>query len=268
MIELAPNHKFGLPIATPVMPAAGFWRYGGNPYVPIIDAARFGALVTNPITLRPRRYAPPHFAEVPGGVIFHHPAGNFGVKKIIRANVKFWRNSPVPVIAHLPADDPADMFRTARALDSTGGITAFEIGFSPDHSAADVRACISAVMDASELPVLAKIPLTAQNMAKAALAAGADALTLTATPVAGFFGADGSTISGEYFGLGIAAPAVPPIIATRKLFPDTPLVVSGGIHTPADAQSYLRAGATAVQLDTVIFTNPIQVQQILEFKFE
>jgi len=264
MIELAPRHKIGLPVAAPVMPAAGFWGYGQNRYAPLIDAARFGALVTNPITLRPRRTAPA-ITEVSGGVIFHAPPGNFGVKKIIRAHKKFWRGSPVPVIAHLPADAPDDLRRTARALESTGHIAAFEIGFTPDDSPGDIRACLHAVMRHSELPLLAKIPAAAGlDAPAAALDAGADALVLAVSPPAGAVSAAGEIINGEFFGLGIVPGALPAIARMRATFPDVPLIAGGGIHTPAEAQMYLRAGATAVQLDTIIFINPMQVQKLLE----
>lgn len=264
MIELAPRHKIGLPIAAPVMPAAGFWGYGQNQYAPLIDAARFGAIVTNPITLRPRRAAPA-FTEVSGGVIFHSPPGNFGVKKIIRTHKKFWKKSLVPVIAHLPAGIPDDLRRTARALESTGHIAAFEIGFTPDDSPGTIRACLHAVVRHSELPVLAKIPAaTGQEGLAAALDAGADALVLAVSPPAGAVSATGSIISGEFFGLGIVPAALPAIARIRATFPDVPLLASGGIHTPTDTQACLQAGATAVQLDTIIFINPALVQKILE----
>ncbi len=262
MIELAPNHKIGLPLAAPMMPAAGFWGYGQNRYAPLIDPARFGAIVTNPITLRPRK-SRVAISEVTGGVIFHSPPGNFGVKKIIRSNRKFWKNSPVPVIAHLPADTADDLRRTARALASTDAIAGLEIGFTRADTPADIRAVVRAAA-IGELPVLAKIPADAETDAfSAALDAGADALVLSLSPPAGVFSAE-KLRHGDFLGWGIAPVALPRIAALRQIFPDVPLVAGGGIHTPAEAQSYLRAGATAIQLDTIIFINPIRVQQILE----
>ena len=54
MIELAPHHKFGLPLDNPVLIASGFGGYG-DAYQRLLDLSAFGAIVTNPITLRPRR---------------------------------------------------------------------------------------------------------------------------------------------------------------------------------------------------------------------
>ena len=263
MIELAPHHKIGLPLAAPVIPAAGFWGYGQNRYAPLIDAARFGAIVTNPITLRPQKSMPAAVSEVSGGVILHAPPGNFGVKKIIRSNRKFWRHSPVPVIAHLPADTPADLRRTVRALASTEIIAGLEIGFTRADTPADIQAIIRSATE-SELPVLAKLPADAgADTFSAALDTGADALVLAFSPPASVLVGENMR-HGDFLGWGIAPVALPRIAAVRQLFPDVPLIAGSGIHSPADAQSYLRAGATAIQLDTIIFINPIQVQQILE----
>ena len=51
MIELAPKHKYGLPIASPVMPAAGAFGYGDT-YHDLVDIHALGALVTNPVSLQ------------------------------------------------------------------------------------------------------------------------------------------------------------------------------------------------------------------------
>ncbi len=262
MIELAPNHKIGLSLTAPIMPAAGFWGYGQNRYAPLIDAARFGAIVTNPITLRPQKRIAT-FSEVSGGVIFLAPPGNPGVKKVIRMNRKFWQNSSVPIIAHLPAETADDLRRTARALENTGVIAGLEIGFTRADTPTDIQVVIRAAV-ASELPVLAKIPADAEPDAfSAALDAGADALVLSLSPAAGIFSKEKMQY-GDFFGWGIAPVALPHIAAARQSFSNVPLIASGGIHTSADAQSYLHAGATAIQLDTIIFIDPIQVQQILE----
>jgi dihydroorotate dehydrogenase len=56
---------------------------------------------------------------------------------------------------------------------------------------------------------------------------------------------------------------LPRLTDLHQQFPEIPLVACGGIHTPADARACLQLGAAAVQLDTVIFTNPVQTQRIL-----
>jgi dihydroorotate dehydrogenase len=43
---------------------------------------------------------------------------------------------------------------------------------------------------------------------------------------------------------------------------DLPLVAVGGIHMAADAEAFLRAGAGAVQLDSLLFVDPAAAGEI------
>ena len=66
MIELAPNHKFGLSLNNPVLIASGFGGYG-DAYQRLIDLSIFGAIVTNPIRFiihHPRSYQQPMFKNM------------------------------------------------------------------------------------------------------------------------------------------------------------------------------------------------------------
>ncbi|MFQ5576631.1 MAG: hypothetical protein ACE5G8_06535 [Anaerolineae bacterium] len=265
MIELAPNHKIGLAIHSPLMPAAGFFGYGANPYRPLIQTQQFGALVTNPITLRPRQPPPPPPAlEVTGGVIFPAPPGNPGVKKIIRRYQKTWRKTPVPVIAHLPADDPDDLARTAGALDSLNVLAGFELGLPRQITAIEAQTCMRAILRRSELPLLVRLPYPPEPELVAAVAgAGTGALVLGTAPLAAAFNPQGEYVPGDLYGPGAAARCLPALVDLRRRFPHLPLIAGGGVHSPADAQAYLQAGAIAGQFDSLIFTHPARVQQIL-----
>lgn len=238
MIELAPNHKIGLSIPWPTMPAAGFFGYHGQHYRPLIDERSFGALVSNPISLRPHRAVSPQFMEVSGGIIIPDLRQNFGVKKIIRQNKKYWRNTKLPLIAHLPADVPADLARTVAALDGLQCFSAFELAFPRDTSRDDIRAWLTAVFRNTELPVLAKLPSPLSlSMAERALELGVDALTLSmAIPAATY--KHKIYVEGDYFGIGVAAQGLPALKNMRAEFFDVPLIASGGIHTVDDARAY------------------------------
>lgn len=264
MIELAPNHKIGLSIPFPTMPAAGFFGYHGQYYRPRIDEQNFGALVTNPITLRPHQIPPPKFIEVSGGIIIPDQRQNFGVKKIIRQNKKYWRNTKIPLIAHLPADTPADLARTVAALDGLRCFSAFELAIPCDASLDDVGNWLTAMFHNTELPVLAKLSAPfSPLMAERALELGADALTLSLAMPAATYQNDVYS-EGGYFGIGISAQGLPLIKNMREKFPVIPLIAGGGIHTFDDAKAYLEAGATAVQLDSLIFINPREAQFIIQ----
>lgn len=265
MIELAPQHKIGLIIGSPIMPATGFFGYGQPVYSNLIQVEHFGALVTNPITLRPQPHqTTPQVAEINGGVIFNTPPRNPGVRKIISRYKRFWRRAPAPIIAHLPADDPDDLARTAGALAGLDMLSAFELGLPRQAMPNDVRSLINAILQHSELPLLAKLPFSNPfPLAEAALAAGADALVLGTAPKGAWYMQDGTYLTGDYYGAGVVAQNLPTLIELHQLYPQVPLIASGGVHTLADIKAYLQAGASAVQLDTLIFTDPAQVQKIL-----
>jgi dihydroorotate dehydrogenase (NAD+) catalytic subunit len=265
MIELAPQHKTGLVIDRPIMPAAGFWGYGPPAYANIFNATLFGALVTNPITLRPRPHqAPPLALETNGGVLLTTPPRNPGARRVINGYSKFWRRAATPVIAHLPADDPADLARTAGALAGLNLLAGIELGLPRGARPQDARDTIQAIQQRSELPLLVRLPLeNLPALSEAALDCGADALVIGAVPHGAGYTEHGDYQTGDYYGPGIVPQFLPYLADLRRRHPAVPLIVAGGVHTSADVRAYLTAGATAVQLDTLIFTNPAQVQQIL-----
>ena len=269
MIELAPRHKTGLPINSPIMPAAGFFGYGQPVYEGLIEARRFGAIVTNPITLRPQPHlSEPQVVETSGGFIINTPPRNPGVRKVIQRYRRFWRPSgstAPPTIAHLPTDDPDNLFRTARALAGLDALAGLELALPDEATAGEVRDLIYAVNGESELPLLVKLPPdNALHLAEVALNAGGDALVLGLPPQGIALGAAGSPFQGDYYGAGLLPQQLGTLLDLHAAFPDTPLIAAGGLHLPGDIEACLQMGAVAAQLDAIIFTNPRQVQQILD----
>jgi len=265
MIDLAPKHKITLPIKHPLMPASGFFGYGWSAYAPIIQADLFGAMVTNPISLRPQRHqAPPEAIETKGGVVLNTLPSNPGVKKVIRQHKRGWRRASIPIIAHLPADDPPDLARTVGALDGLELIAGFELGIPRDSTPGDVKALVSAILQRSELPLLVKLPFSPPSpLAEAAISAGAAGLVMSSPPIAAAYDSNQVYIGGFYYGSGIAPQLLPHIIETRTNFPDISIIAGGGVHSQNDVEAYLQAGANAVQIDSLLFIDPAQVQQLL-----
>jgi dihydroorotate dehydrogenase (NAD+) catalytic subunit len=262
MIELAPQHKIGLPLANPVMIASGCGGYG-QAYRQLIDLSVFGALVTNPISLRPQRgTAQPRLVETTAGFVLDTGYQNPGVKKIIREYSKHWRGWSAPVIAHLPADEPDDLRRTARALAGTDAVAGTELGIPPLAAPDDIAAWIRAVREGCMLPLLVKLPLdTAVEMAEIAAEATADALVVGSPPLGAAQTPSGEIVSGYLYG-----PALHSMVlhTVRRIceFVEVPVVAVGGVHSWADAQAFLTAGAAAVQIDSLLFIEPIQAVEI------
>lgn len=262
MIELAPQSKVGLALSNPVMIAAGCGGYGPN-YQPLLDLPSFGALVTNPITLRPRRGpVQPRLVETTAGFVLATGDQNPGVKKVLQQYGPAWSRLGLPVIAHLPADEPDNLRRTARALCSAepgmgGLVAALELGVPLTATPQDARRWLRAIQADCLLPVLVKLPLVAAEiMAEMVVAAGGDALVIGAPPLAAAVApGTGQVVHGCLYGPALHALALAQLHLIRQLV-DVPLVAAGGIHSPADARAFLAAGAAAVQIDSLLFINP------------
>src|SRR5262249_46524797 len=124
---------------------------------------------------------------------------------------------------------------------------------------------------ATKLPLWVKLtPNTGDipEVAKAAEAAGADALVVANTILA--MAIDLKTFKpclGNIMG-GLSGPAIKPIIL-RQVFQcakavKIPVIGCGGISTADDAIEYMLAGASAVQVGTATFLQPAAMTTIIE----
>ena len=99
----------GLRLDNPVMTASGSFGYG-CPGTDLIDPSSLGALVTSPVSLRPRRGAPPPRASIrPEGFILRTGGANPGVERVLAANARRWEELSVAVIVHAEAGEPSEM---------------------------------------------------------------------------------------------------------------------------------------------------------------
>ena len=268
MLELAPRHKMGLSLANPVLIASGCGGYGDS-YQRLIDLSLFGALVTNPITLRPQRgAAQPRLAETTAGFILDTGAQNPGVRKVIQQHRKSWFRLGLPIITHLPLAEPDDLRRTARALAGVetpqghAAIAAFELGLPPQADPFDIEHGLQAIQAGCELPILVKLPLgSGPEMAAAAAQAQADALVVGAPPLGRARLTTGEMVAGHLYGPALHSLALHDLRLIGEMV-NLPLIAVGGIHTLADAQAFLEAGAVAVQIDALLFIDPRAAYQI------
>lgn len=262
MVELAPNHKIGLALPNPMMIAAGFCGFG-DAYERLIDLTVFGGLVTGPITLRPNRGSPqPRLVETPAGFILNTGRQNPGVRGVIKHYRQRWARLGQPVIAHLPAAEPDDLKRTARALSSLGTLAGLELGLPSGADPYELELWLRAIRAGSELPFLVKLPLgSGPDLATVAVEQGADALVIGAAPPgAARSPRSGQTVSGQLYGPALHSLALRDLLNLQHL--DIPRVASGGIHSAADVKAFLEAGAKAVQLDSLLFIDPQAAQRL------
>ncbi len=261
MIELAPRNKLGLSIANPIMPAAGCFGYGPE-YSKLLNVAGLGAVVTNPVTLKPRSATlAPRFVPLSTGFVLDAGSRNPGVKQVIRRYVPVWRALTPPVVAFLAADQPAALRRTATALESTQAVDGLELELPTWADLDEVYELVTAVRH-SELPLWVRLPFYGgQAVAAACEDWGADALVVSAPPPAAARHADGQVVSGGLFGPQVLHLILALVLEIKNRV-DLPLIACGGVHSSQDVELLLAAGALAVQVDSLFYCDPSAVERL------
>ncbi len=257
MIELAPDHKLGLPLACPVMLAAGTIGYGESCHRELtLDG--FGAVVIGPFTNRSRAGSqPPRMAATIGGFVRRVELQNRGVSAALRKFGRLWPRLGCPVIAQIGDSEKEEAASTARRLSSVEGIDGFELVCSQEASELEIGRLLEALLFESDLPILAKIPLTrAAALAAELIAGGAAGIVVGNPPVGAAAHRDGGTVTGETFGPGMFPMMLAALMAVKGLGLAGSLTACGGIHTREQAGHCLAAGADALQLDSLAWVEP------------
>ena len=158
LVELAPSHKIGLALRSPLMNAAGILCFADE-YAGLIDFAHLGAFVTNPITARPRTPAKgDRAAEFDGGVLIHTGLPNPGVSEAIKQFARKWARMACPVIVHVAGTTPDETALCGRRLENVDNVAGIELGLRDGIEASAATELIAAALSGS-LPVLARLPL-------------------------------------------------------------------------------------------------------------
>ncbi len=249
-VDLAPGHKRGLPLSTPILLGSGVAGYGAAPDV--VDASALGAVVTLPLAVRAGG-APPHFALVPGGVVMDSGAPA-AVRTVLRHWGERWRRANPPVIAHVAGGSPEELAACAEVLEEAREVAALEWRadpLPPDEAAS----AADRLRSVSDKPLLVQVPLANALAYAEALMGIADALVVGAPPTGtAWSDEEGGWVRGDVHGTGVFPLVLDALHALRE-FP-FPLVAFGGILLPEQAVQVVLAGAAAVMLDLAVFRAP------------
>lgn len=263
----------GLVLKNPVMPASGTFGYGEE-YAPFVDLNRLGAVVTKGISLQPRAgNPPPRIMETPAGMLNAVGLQNVGVRVFVAEKLPFLRGFDVPVIANIFGETVDEYAAVAEVLSRAGGVHALEVNVScpnvkkgglsfgarPD-TVAEVTAAVGACTD---LPVIVKLTPNVTDITEIALAAeaaGARALSLINTLLGMSVDVERRVPHLHNVTGGLSGPAIRPV-ALRMVWQvagrvKVPVIGVGGIVDAAGALEFLIAGARAVQVGTGQFVNP------------
>lgn len=264
MIELTQSGKNPLVIENPVMPAAGTFGFDGAAYRDVIDLTKLGAIVTNPVTWKPRRVARgPRVVPLPSGVLIHTGLPNPGIHAVIKQYQDRWAHSLAPVIVHVVATTPADVGRCCIMLEGCEGVAAIELGLHDQATPDEIELVLQAAHDGTLLPLLVRVPLySAVESARAAEAAGAGAVVVAAPPRGTTRDPEtGQLVGGRVYGPWLKAQALRAVGQAARAV-DIPVIGCGGIHAADDARDFIDAGARAVQVDTVTWVQPRMLEVI------
>lgn len=217
-----------------------------------------GAFITNPISLKARQPAERRaLIPYPGGVLLHSGLPNPGLRRVLRQFAPIWGRSNLPVWPHL-FGEPPEIAEMARILEEVEGVAALEISIPLEAARQEAVALLQAAQ--GELPLIACLPLQlvhADWLSDLGFA-GASALHLDAPRGILPSGSmpsgsmpSGSLVRGRLYGAGLLPQALEGLQAAQKT--GLPVLVGGGIETPADGERLLAAGAFAVVVDLALW---------------
>ena len=270
----------GVTLANPLIAASGTFGFGRE-YGELYPLSTLGGISCKGLTLRERPgNPPPRIAETPGGMLNAVGLQNPGVESFIAHELPWLRQQGTVVIANIAGNTPEEYREMAERLSETD-VDMIEMNISCPNvkqggvqfgtTCEGVTAVTSAVRRSCKKPLMVKLSPNVSDigeMAAAAEAAGADAVSLI------------NTLTGMRIDIrtrrpiihnntgGLSGPAVFPV-AVRMVWQAAqrvkiPVVGLGGISTWQDAVEMLLAGATALQIGTVLFQDPYAPVKILE----
>ena len=264
-----------LVVNDPVFTASGC-AAAGQELAAFNDLTAIGGVVTKSIQLRPRAgRATPRMAETPSGMLNSIGLQGPGIDVFIKRDLAWLEEHEVTAVVSIAGSSVDDYAKLAGKLRGKPlGMIEVNIScpnvedrgqvFACDRNAA--AAVVSAVRRAapSGVPVFAKLSPDVTNIvdiAKACVDAGATGLSLINTTLGMVI--DTTTMRPILAGVtgGLSGPAIRPMALrcvwqVHEALPEVPIFGIGGIRTGLDAFQFILAGASAVQVGTVIFNDP------------
>jgi dihydroorotate dehydrogenase (NAD+) catalytic subunit len=257
----------GLELVNPVIAASGTFGYG----------IEFEEIVSRePMA----GHAAPRIVQTAAGMLNAIGLQNVGVEEYIAHKLPPLSRYPAcKVIVNVFGYTVGEYIAVIERLNQAEGIAAYELNVSCPNvhaggmafgaDAGELEYLVARASAASTRPLIVKLSpnvTSIAHMARVAAGAGADALSLTNTFLAISIDAETrrprlSNITG-----GLSGPAIKPI-ALRMVYEAAravtiPIVGMGGIVTPEDAVEFLLAGATAVEVGTASFADPLAVERL------
>ncbi|MCA9053801.1 MAG: dihydroorotate dehydrogenase [Planctomycetaceae bacterium] len=269
-----------LTLKNPILVASGTFGYAREMSA-YVDFSRLGGIIPKTITPLPRTgNPPPRTCETSSGMLNSIGLDNDGLDAFIEKHLRNLLQLGTSIIANIAGKTVDEFAMMAARLGEFSELAALELNISCPNVSGGVdfgtnpdlaRRVVSAVREACQLPVIAKLTPNVTDIVSIAAAArdgGADAVSLVNT----FQGMAvdwrrRKPILGNKIG-GLSGPAIKPL-ALRCVWQvaqkvDIPIIGIGGIATIDDVLEFLVTGASAVQIGTANFYNPGASQAIVD----
>lgn len=280
MAEL--NVQIGdLRLKNPVMTASGTFGYGTE-YTDFMDLGRLGGIFVKGTTLEPRQGNDyPRMAETPSGMLNSVGLQNKGVDYFVEHLYPKIKDYDTHMIVNVSGSSVEDYVACAEKLADLEKMPAIELNISCPNvkeggmafgtscqSAAEVTRRVRKVFPKTLIVKLSPNVTDITEIASAVEDAGADSVSLVNTFLGMAIDVESrkpklSTITG-----GLSGPCIKPI-ALRMVWQvyhavKIPIIGMGGICNWQDAIEFILAGATAIQVGTYNFIDPMASVKILE----
>ena len=274
---------FGIKFKNPVWTASGTFGYGLEARE-IYDLSKLGAVVTKGISLRPRRgNETPRIVETPCGMLNSIGLQNPGVEKFLKELYPEIEKIDTHFIVNVFGETEEEYVEVCKALESAEKVVAYELNVScPNvkkggivfgHDPIVLGNLVESIKKNIRKPLLVKLSPNVTDVtefAKVCIDSGADGLVLINTLLGMRINVykerpELSTKTG-----GLSGPAILPI-AVRMIWQTfekfghrIPIIGVGGITTHEDALEHIYAGASAVQIGTANFYDPLSPLKVIE----
>ena len=262
----------GITFKNPVTTASGTFG-SGMEYSEFVDLEKLGAVTTKGVANVPWAGNPtPRIAETKSGMLNAIGLQNPGIETFIQRDLTFLHEKNARIIVNVCGHSEEEYLAVVERLASedvdmleiniscpnvkAGGIT-----FGQDPKCAeDITKKVKAI---AKQPVIMKLSPNVTDiteMARAAEAGGADALSLINTITGMKIDINRRTFALANKTGGMSGPCVKPV-AVRMVYQvaqtvNVPIIGMGGISNAEDALEFILAGATAVSIGTANFANP------------
>lgn len=271
----------GVTLKNPVMTGSGTFG-SGMEYGEFVDLNQLGAVVTKGVANVPWPGNPtPRVTEVYGGMLNAIGLQNPGIEVFCERDIPFLKQYDTKIIVNVCGKSVEDYLEVVDRLGDEEAVAMLEINVSCPNvkegaiafgqKADALYQITSEVKKHAKQPIIMKLSPNVTDiaeMARAAEAAGADALSLINT-ITGMK----IDIHRRRFALanktgGMSGPAIKPV-AVRMVYQAAhavkiPIIGMGGIACAEDAIEFILAGATAVSVGAMNFVNPYTTVEVVK----